>query len=395
MSGRVVLLGATGYTGELTARAMARRGMRPVLAGRRRDALEALADEVGGVEVAVADVARPETVRALVGRGDVLVTTVGPFVHWGDAALEAAIDAGAHYVDSTGESPFVRRVFEQADRRARAAGSLLLTQMAYDSVPGNLAAALALREAGPAATGVRIGYFLTGGRRQGLRGGLSRMSGGSRATFAELTLEPQFAWRDGRLVTERGSARVGSFDIDGKRRKGVSFGTSEAFSVPRLHRRVRDVEVYFGWFEEASRMMQIGSLALSGVARIPGARAGLTGLARRFVGSSPGGPEEHDTGSLFVAEATAASGDPLAGVRLEGINGYEFSGNVLAWAAERVAAGEGAGTGALGPVEAFGLEPLEAGVAECGIARPILDEASGKPQSPAGAAFQRFSPERS
>ena len=45
------------------------------------------------------------------GPGDVLVSTVGPFQRYGEAALSAAIDTGAHYVDSTGEAPFIRRVF--------------------------------------------------------------------------------------------------------------------------------------------------------------------------------------------------------------------------------------------------------------------------------------------
>ena len=135
-SGRIVLFGATGYTGELAARAMAKRGMQPVLAGRRREAVEALASELGGLEATTADVADPATVRALVERGDVLVSTVGPFARWGDAALDAAIDAGAHYVDSTGEPPFVRKVFEQGGPRAEQAGSLLLTAMGYDWLPG-------------------------------------------------------------------------------------------------------------------------------------------------------------------------------------------------------------------------------------------------------------------
>ena len=59
----------------------------------------------------------------------------------------------------------------------------------------------------------------------------------------------------------------------------------------------------------------------------------------------------------------------LATVRTEGVNGYTFTGEALAWAAERIAAGDSEGAGALGPVEAFGLDALEAGVAECGISR--------------------------
>src|SRR3978361_621396 len=105
MAGRIVLFGATGYTGELVARALVARGARPVLAGRASARGPAR-------QTRVADVARPETVRALVEKGDVLVATVGPFVRWGAPAIEAAIDAGAHYIDSTGEPAFIRRVFD-------------------------------------------------------------------------------------------------------------------------------------------------------------------------------------------------------------------------------------------------------------------------------------------
>jgi hypothetical protein len=366
VSGRIVLLGATGYTGELTARALVARRLRPVLAGRRPEALHVLAAELGGLETAVADVARPATVRALVERGDVLVTTVGPMARLGEPALSAAIEAGAGYVDSTGESTFVRRVFEHADRPARAAGTVLLPAMAYDSVPGNLAGALALERAGRRAITVRIGYFVTGARRRGVLGGLGQMSGGSRATFVAMALDPGFARRRGRIVSERGSARVGVFELNGRRRRGVSFGTTEAYSLPRAYPSLTDVDVYFGWFEDASRLVQLGSLGLAGLRRVPGLRAALTSAGRLARGSTRA-PADEGSGSLFVAEALDARGSRLARVTLEGINGYRFSGRMLAWAAAQVAAGEFDGTGALGPVEAFGLERLAAGVAECGV----------------------------
>ncbi len=82
--------------------------------------------------------------------------------------MQAAIDAGAHYLDSTGETPFIRAVFERWGPRAEAAGCGLLTAIGYDWVPGNLAGALALRDAAAAdaATRVAIGYFLTGAARR-------------------------------------------------------------------------------------------------------------------------------------------------------------------------------------------------------------------------------------
>src|SRR3954454_16734605 len=161
MADRIVLFGATGYTGRLVAESMLRRGVRPVLAARSAGSLAALASELGGgLETATADVSRPETVRALVEGGDVLVSTVRPIAKWREPAVRAALDAGAHYLDSTGESGFIRRVFEELGRSAGEVA--LLTAMAFDWVPGNLAGGLALAEAGDAAVRVDIGYYVTG-----------------------------------------------------------------------------------------------------------------------------------------------------------------------------------------------------------------------------------------
>lgn len=366
MAGRIVLFGATGYTGDLTARAMVARGMKPVLAARNAERLGDLAAELGGLETRVADVSAPDSVRALVKRGDVLVSTVGPFVRWGEPALNAAIGSGAHYIDSTGETAFIRGVFERFGPGAQSAGCALLTAMGYDWVPGNLAGALALRDAGPAATRVEIGYFMKGS------GGGDTMSGGTRASAAGAMLEPSFAWRGGRLVTERGAARMRTFDIGGKQRPGVSVGTSEHLSLPRVHDGLRDVDVFLGWFGPASRGVQAFSLATSAITRVPGAKGALDALVGRAVKGSTGGPGAESrakTGSVILAEAQDPSGTVLASARLEGVNGYDFTAGMLAWSAEAAAAGGLQGTGALGPVDGFGLDALERGVAEAGISR--------------------------
>jgi short subunit dehydrogenase-like uncharacterized protein len=256
MAGRIVLFGATGSTGELTARELAGIGERPVLAGRDGARVRALAEELGGLDWAVADVGGvggTASVRALVERGDVLISCVGPFQRWGAPAVEAAIDAGAHYLDSTGETPFIRRVFERWGPRAEAAGVTLLTAMGYDWVPGNLAAALALTDGGANATSVAVGYFLTGS---------AGMSGGTRASAAGVFLEPSFAWRDGRLVTERGGARVRTFVVDGTTRKALSAGSSEHFGLPPSFPGLREVDVYLGWFGGASDALRAGALGM-------------------------------------------------------------------------------------------------------------------------------------
>ena len=366
MAERIVVFGATGYTGDLTARALVDRGGRPVLAARSEARVRALAEELGGLDWAVADVDRPDTVRALVERGDVLVSTVGPFARWGEPAVQAAIAAGAHYLDSTGEGSFIRDVFERYGSGAQAAGCGLLTAFGYDWVPGNLAGALALRDAGEAATSVQIGYFNPGA-------GAGSASGGTRASSAGMMLSSGFAWHGGRIVDERPARHGRAFEIlPGKTARAISASGSEHFALPRLHPALRDVRVYLGWFGPASEPLRALSAGMSVVTAIPGARGVLQSVFARLVKGSTGGPDAAARApitTIILAEAYDSAGTRLADVRLEGVNFYDFTARILAWGAEAAARGGLQGTGALGPVDGFGLDALEAGCAQAGIAR--------------------------
>ena len=375
---RIVLFGATGYTGRLTAEALAASGAEPVLAGRDRARLQALAGRLGGLPVAEADTARPDSVRDLVGPGDVLVSTVGPFLTRGEPAVAAAVGAGAAYLDATGEPPFLRRVFEH--HGPRAAGRCgLVPAFGYDFVPGNLAAALALAEAGETAgqagvatpsgpgagpaTRVSVGYFVTGG------GGFSS---GTMASGRGLLLEPAFAFRDGRLRRERTARRVRAFPIGGRQCLGVSYGGSEHYALPRIAPGLREVEVYLGWFGRRSRAVQAFSAVGAPLARLPGTRslARMAGdrLARR-TGQGPDETARRGSRSLVVAVAADDRGRELARAELRGPDPYTLTASLLAWGARR-AAGHGLlATGALGPVDAFGLEALQAGAATAGLER--------------------------
>jgi short subunit dehydrogenase-like uncharacterized protein len=364
MPRRIVLFGATGYTGAMTARALVARGAQPVLAARSAERLERLADELGGLETRIADITRPETVRALVEDRDVLISTVGPFLCWGAPAIEAAIDAGAVYIDSSGEPAFTRRVFEHYGRQAEGAGASLLTSFGYDWVPGNLAAAVALSEAGEEATRIQIGYF-----GQGAAG----RSGGTQASLMSALLAPSFAFRGGQLRTERLGARVRKFNLgDSRTRVAISVGASEHLALPVLHPQLEQVDVLLGMDGGYVRYMPLISAAVAGATKLPPARAALEALLGRQAQGSTGGPDQaarSRSSSAVLATAYAADGRDLNTVRLEGVNTYTFGFAMLAWAALAAAAGKVNGPGALGPVAAFGLNELEAGVRASGIER--------------------------
>jgi len=358
MGGRIVLLGATGYTGKLVARALAGSGAKPVLAARDPAKLVPLAEELGGLETVAVDVSDRAAVRGLIRRGDVLVTTVGPFAQLGEPAVRAAADAGAVYIDSTGEPPFIRRVFEEFGPIARRNDGALLTAMGYDFVPGNLAGALALREAGPEARRVEVGYFLSGPRRAGFSKGTARSAAGMIGARG-------FALRGGRVRDEAPGAALGTFDVGGKRRDGISVGGSEHFTLGRLHSGLSDVDVYLGWFGARSRAVHRLSRLSAPVMRLPMLANGARAVARAVVerGADPTPGQNDGTRSTVAARAKDAGGRTLAQVELDGPEPYRLTGDLMAWAAVTAAAGGLRGTGALGPVDGFGLDELAAACA--------------------------------
>jgi short subunit dehydrogenase-like uncharacterized protein len=361
-----VVFGATGYTGELTARALVKRGQLPVLAGRNVDRLKHLAAELGDLEIAVADVERPRSVSALVERGDILLSTVGPFSRWGRPALAAAVAKGAHYLDCTGEPSFIHNVYEKWSPKARTAGCALLTAMAYDFVPGNLAAALALRDAGPTATRVEVGYFVVG------PSGRHGMSSGTLASLGDAVFRPGFARRGGVVISERAGLRQRTFDVAGRQRAGLSLGGSEHYALPQTYPRLSDVDVFLGWFGSSTKLLSLLSRAGGSVLSSSPARRLGNGITRRLLRGSSGGPDELTRSgyeTLVVAETFDAQGRSLARAVVEGLNPYDFTAAMLAWAADRVANVGVRGVGALGPVAAFGLDELTEGARQSGLER--------------------------
>lgn len=141
----LVIWGATGYTGRLVALAAAEQvGDRTwAIAGRSRDRLEALRDEIettGGdpPEIVVADLEDAASMRAMTGSTRVVLTTVGPYDLHGEPLIEACIATGTHVADITGEVPWVRRMRTRYETAARDAGVRIVSMCGYDSIPSEL-----------------------------------------------------------------------------------------------------------------------------------------------------------------------------------------------------------------------------------------------------------------
>lgn len=148
----IVLFGATGFVGTLTAEYLAARapaGLRWAIAGRGTERLERLRERLpGGAEIGLlrADVSDPASLRALAERARVVATTVGPYVEYGEELVAACADTGADYVDLTGEPEFVDLMYVRHDARARETGARLVHACGFDSVPHDLGAYFTVRQ---------------------------------------------------------------------------------------------------------------------------------------------------------------------------------------------------------------------------------------------------------
>ena len=219
---------------------------------------------------------------------------------------------------------------------------------------------------------MQVGYLLRGNIQKGT-------SAGTRASVAGVLIEPGYAFRGGRIVTERSAARVMSFEIDGKRRQGFSIGSSEQFALLRLRPAgaggaavqvpLTDVGVYLGWFGGATRLVQAASALGPPLGRLAGVRRVLETQARRIQRSRAQPSAVQAIRSDVVAVAGDADGRELAAVHLTGGDPYSFTAPILAWAAGTAAAQGVRPAGALGPVEAFGLDSLESACAGAGFPR--------------------------
>jgi len=147
----VVLLGATGFTGGLTAHYLAEHGpagLRWAIAGRNQGRLEEVAAGLDGAapELLHADVEDPASLAALAARARVVITTVGPYLRYGEPLVRACAEAGTDYVDLTGEPEFVDQMYVRHHRTAVETGARIVHACGFDSIPHDLGALFAVHQ---------------------------------------------------------------------------------------------------------------------------------------------------------------------------------------------------------------------------------------------------------
>jgi short subunit dehydrogenase-like uncharacterized protein len=132
----VVLLGASGFTGALTAEYLDKNApaeLKWAVAGRNRAKLESF-----GRDVLIADVTDAASLKALAESTRLVVTTVGPYIQYGELLVAACAEAGTDYLDLTGEPEFVDRMYVKYHERALQTGARIIHACGFDSIPYDL-----------------------------------------------------------------------------------------------------------------------------------------------------------------------------------------------------------------------------------------------------------------
>jgi short subunit dehydrogenase-like uncharacterized protein len=140
----IVLYGATGFAGRLTADYLAKAGgdARIALAGRSQDKLLAVRETLGEAAqswpLIAADASQPSTLDEMAARAQVVVTTVGPYARYGLPLVAACAAAGTDYADLTGESMFIRESIDLYHKQAIETGARIVHSCGFDSIPSDL-----------------------------------------------------------------------------------------------------------------------------------------------------------------------------------------------------------------------------------------------------------------
>ncbi len=346
---KVLLHGATGTTGTLVARALRGRGVAPVLVGRNPAKLAALAADLGGdVETRAVEVSHIEALYDATDDADIIVNCAGPFSTLGEPVIRAALRAGAHYLDTTGEQAFMREMYERYESAARKADVCIVSGFAFEVALGDMCAALAAAPLAPTRNRpvdeVAVGYAINdfAPTRGTALSALVSMAG------------PGVAWQHERWdpVPPGADRRAFAFPAPFGSRTGVSFPSGEVITVPR-HIHARRVQTYLSMSGAlgalAGRLSPVVGPAVRAVMGSP-----LRKVLERAVAARPEAPTDGQRAIAdFCVAAVARRGDDAHMATASGTDVYGVTADIVGLGVDLLVQGAHRRAGVLAPAEAF------------------------------------------
>jgi len=313
----VLVFGATGYTGRLVAEALEALGRTYIIAGRNRQALERLSAELAShPEVRIADAGDSASLSTAMAGIRAVVSTVGPFRRLGLPVVRAAVNLGVHYVDTTGEQTFQRKVYDELHRRAIATGCTVITGAAFEYSFSYLGAAILHERCGPLITVSsyhKVDSF--------------QPTAGTTASAIGMMGEEFLAFREGRLVPAPTSWQPRSVLFPGEREPllAVPFPGGDAVMLPLDIPTLQAATSYVVLPKWPARLLAMTGVAQPYVRRILGDRLldVAETLVRRLHADPPRDLHRASAWTVFV-HAQSPSGSHVC--RMNGHDTYTISG---------------------------------------------------------------------
>jgi hypothetical protein len=350
----VVVYAASGYTGRLVCESLTKLGVSFVAAGRSQPRLETVASEMRtkGADCEVrATEHTPRGLRELLRGAKVVVNTSGPFSLLGRAVVDAALDEGVHYVDSTGEQDFMLDVRRDCSERFERSRLLLSPSAAFLWAPGTLAAEQCL-DTYPGAERVEVVYAPP-----------SLQTVASLQSMVRVARRPGYAIADGELCLLP-APQARRFAIpDLGYRKALRLGAGEATFLLG-HPGLVQCDTWFANDDLARAGKAIGLWARMSTV-VPGDALDRWGdaLVEKLKRDPP--PEDPAT-ARFVVTVTAQGPDGTVRAVVHGTEPYVFTGFLAAMAAQELLAGNAKRFGYLSLGQAFGVRHVIGRLREVG-----------------------------
>lgn len=302
---RIVVIGATGFTGRLVARELGGGGTRQeiLLTGRSPGKVDRLVEEVRGsgapgIQGAVVDVKDLPSLAGAIRSGDVVINCAGPFAELGEPVVARCVEARASYVDTTGEQPWMREMRERYQEPASRAGVAVVNGMAFEWALGDCAAALLGRRLAAAGSELRSldVIYAWGG---------SASSRGTRRTALRIMGTRGWELLQGEWHRRPAAASTRTVTMGGRgARTAVTFGAGEIVTVPRW---AEEVETVRGWLVMSRRTAAVATVASRALpVLVPLLRPLLEPLALRA--EDPTDAERADSRFTIRLEAAGADG---------------------------------------------------------------------------------------
>jgi len=319
--GRILIYGATGYTGKLTARTAKTLGLQPILAGRNEAKVKEVADQLGLAWRAF-DLKDTASLEAALSEVAVVLHIAGPFSATARPMVDACIRTNTHYLDITGEIDIFEALATR-DGEARLAGIMLLPGVGFDVVPSDCLAAHMKRRM-PDARDLKM-YI----------GGLNGVSRGTAKTMIEGIAQGTRVRRGGELETLEGVHEdLCDFGTGIRPTVAVSWGD---VSTAWHSTRIPNIEVHFEAVPELRRMT-----------KVPGMIKYLLGMSfmqtylKRQVDKRPEGPsdEQRRTGKAILIGVSRNDRNETMRTRLTTPEGYSLTALTGLEIARRVASGD-------------------------------------------------------